>query len=83
MDKAREKYRVYHLHVRQGSNGRKQSVIDGWAQLMGDSLVMVDDHRDIPKIIADIVSKQATKAAVPQANKPSGEAEPPTEEEML
>jgi hypothetical protein len=59
LDKAREKYNVYHLHVMQGSNGRRPEVMDGWKQLMGDDgLVLVENYRDIPTIIAELVTKQ-------------------------
>lgn len=57
LDAAREKYNVYHFHVRQGSNGRSQGVMDGWKQLVGPGLVIVDDYKDIPKMIAEIVGK--------------------------
>jgi hypothetical protein len=61
LDKAREKYEVYHFHVKQGSNGRRQDVMDGWKQLMGqDNLVIVDDYQDIPRKIAEIVTTKAS-----------------------
>jgi len=53
---ASEKYNVYHLHVRQGSNGRREDIMDGWKQLMGDNLIIVDNHKDIPKVITEIVT---------------------------
>lgn len=56
LDKAREMYDVYHIHIKEGSNGRKQSVMDGWSQIMGDNLIIIDDYRDVPKTISDIVS---------------------------
>jgi hypothetical protein len=57
LEKARETYEVYHFHVKQGSNGRRQDVMDGWTQLIGtDNLVIVDQYRDIPGRIADIVT---------------------------
>lgn len=58
LDKAREMYHVYHLHIKQGSNGNRQPVMDGWKQLMGDNLIIVDNYEDIPKIISEIVVKE-------------------------
>ena len=64
LDKARERYNVYHLHVMEGNNGRRQEVMDGWKQLMGeDNLILVGKHRDIPSIIADIVTKNKEVSA--------------------
>jgi len=54
--KASEKYNVYHLHMKQGSNGQNQDVMDGWKQMLGDKLILVDDAKAVPQIIADIVN---------------------------
>jgi hypothetical protein len=62
LDKARELYNVHHLHVMEGSNGRDDRTMNGWKQLMGDNLILVKNHRDIPSIIADIITKGASKS---------------------
>lgn len=51
--KAKETYNVYHIHVKQGSAGRRQEVMDGWKQLMGENLILVDDYKTIPAVIVD------------------------------
>lgn len=56
LDKAREKYEVYHLHMMQGSNGQRQDVKDGWKQLMGDRVIFVKRREEVADIIADLVS---------------------------
>jgi len=57
---AREHYDVYHLHVRQGSNGERQDVISDWRDLIGaDNLIVVDNHLDVPARIAEIVAARA------------------------
>ena len=53
---AQKKYHVYHLHMRQGANGRHQNTMDGWKKLLGSNLILVDDKTKIPAIIAQIVS---------------------------
>jgi hypothetical protein len=69
LDKARELYHVYHLHIKQTSAGREQRTMDGWKQLMGDNLILVDDYQEISKIIPQIVSKNSgISAAVTPAN---------------
>jgi len=56
LDKAREMYNVYHLHLKQGSNGRSQHVMDGWKQLMGDNLIIIDKKEDVSSVISEIVT---------------------------
>ena len=56
LDKAREMYHVYHLHLMQGSNGRSQPVMDGWKQLMGDNLIIIERKEEVSSVIADIVT---------------------------
>lgn len=56
LDKAKEKYNVYHLHLKQGSNGMRQEVIDGWKQIIGDNLILIDNKEEVAKYIVDIVS---------------------------
>lgn len=55
LDKAREKYHVYHIHVKQTSSGSRQKVIDDWKQLMGDNLIVVERSEHIAEKIAEIV----------------------------
>ena len=54
LDKAREMYDVYHLHLRQGSNGNNQRVIDEWKQLMRDNLIIIDRKEETSNVISDI-----------------------------
>jgi hypothetical protein len=57
LDMAREKYDVYHINVKETTSGSRQSVIDGWKQLMSDNLIVVEKHKDIAQVIADTVLK--------------------------
>ena len=59
LDKAREHYHVYHLHIKETASGKEQQTQDGWKQLMGDKLILVERHNEIAKIIPDIVAKVA------------------------
>jgi hypothetical protein len=56
LDKAREKYNVYHIHLKEGSNGNRRDVMDGWKQLMGDNLIIIEDKRSVAEAIAKIVA---------------------------
>lgn len=57
LDKARDTYYVYHLHIKETGAGSRQETIDGWKQLMGDNLIIIDKHEDVAKTIADIIIK--------------------------
>ena len=50
---AREKYHVYHIHVKETGSGSRVAVIDGWKQLVSDNLIVVDRHTEIPEKIAE------------------------------
>ncbi|MDU9048831.1 MAG: hypothetical protein Q3M30_08255 [Candidatus Electrothrix sp. Rat3] len=58
LDKARESYHVYHLHIKQTYAGSMQETMDGWQQLLGDHLIILEKHEDVstvlPKIITDV-----------------------------
>ena len=56
LDKARESYHVYHLHLRQGHNGTSEDVMGDWKQLLGDNLVIVANKDEIQKVIPEIVA---------------------------
>ena len=83
LDKAREKYDCYHLHVKQGSNGQSQSVMDGWKQLMGKNLILVDNSKDIPRIMTDIITTKKPGKAVLQETDAAPAKEDEPVEEML
>lgn len=78
-DKAREKYNVYHLHIRETGAGSRQETIDGWKQLIGDNLVLVERHEDVSGIISEIITK-AVPSFKEKAGKPKKEEAPETEE---
>lgn len=64
IEKAREMYHVYHIHVKETNSGRRQFVMDGWKQLMQESLLIVERHAEIPGLIAEIVNPTTAKAHV-------------------
>lgn len=66
LDMARERFHVYHLHIKQTSSGSRQHVIDGWKQLMGDNLLVIENYQDVSRIIAETVLKHSVIA--PTAN---------------
>lgn len=65
LDKARQSYHVYHLHIKQTYAGSMQETMDGWKQLLGDHLIILEDHKEVstvlPQIIADVVHEDSTR----------------------
>lgn len=64
LDKARQSYHVYHLHIKQTYAGSMQETMDGWKQLLGDHLIILENHKEVstvlPQIIADVVHEGST-----------------------
>ncbi len=76
LDKAREKYHMYHLHIKQTGAGSVQKTMDGWKQLMGENLIILERHEEVSKIIPQIVAAKAG-LGVGKDSAPSGESETP------
>jgi hypothetical protein len=55
LEKAMEKYHVFHLHIKQTNAGGRPETINSWKQLLGDNLLIVDDKNDVARIIADTI----------------------------
>ncbi|CAK8714790.1 von Willebrand factor type A domain-containing protein [Candidatus Electrothrix laxa] len=68
LDKARESYHVYHLHIKQTYAGNMQETMDGWKQLLGDHLIILENHEEvstvIPEIIADVIHADVTHSDI-------------------
>lgn len=56
---AQEKYHVYHLHIMEGSAGRRS--LGSWKRLLGQNCIQVDDYRKVAEIITDIVVSNTSK----------------------
>lgn len=67
LDKAREMYDCYHLHICQTGAGQRERTKDGWRQLMGDGLVLVQRKEDVADTIANIVIESYGDGAVSTA----------------
>jgi len=60
LERARETFNVYHIHVKETGAGSRQETIDGWKQLMGDNLIIVDKSTNIANAITDTVLATTT-----------------------
>ncbi|MCI5164740.1 MAG: hypothetical protein D3903_01305 [Candidatus Electrothrix sp. GM3_4] len=60
LDKARERYHVYHLHIKQTYVGSMQETVDDWKQLLGDHLIVLEDHKEVSTVIPKIIAHAAS-----------------------
>lgn len=58
LEKAKERYNVYHLNIKEAYRGSDAVTINSWKEILGDNLINVDKHEDVAKIIAEIVGKK-------------------------
>jgi hypothetical protein len=79
LEKAQEKYQVFHIHVSSTGQGRRQETIDGWKQLMGDNLLVVDRAEDVARAITEAITNNSSSESVPTSVAPGDSSD----EEML
>ncbi|MGR0481351.1 MAG: hypothetical protein ACTFAL_08115 [Candidatus Electronema sp. V4] len=73
LDKARQMYHVFHLHIRETGAGSMQATVDGWKQLMGDNLIALDHHEEVSRVIPELIAATLRKdAAGKTAAAPAG-----------
>lgn len=63
LNKACEKYNVFHIHVKETRAGQMQSTVDGWKQLIQDGLLFADRKEEIPGIIGKTIVDFATTSS--------------------
>jgi len=73
LEKAMEKYHVFHIHVKETPSGSRQRVVDGWRQMLGDNLLEVQSKNMIPELIVPVLKS---------LNKTQGTNTPATPEEF-
>ena len=75
LDEAREKYDVYHIHVRETSSGSRQSVMDDWRQLLVDHLLIAERRTDVARLVVEAVCESAEIDNVQHVTAPDRPAE--------
>lgn len=53
---AQRSYHVFHIHVKEGSNGKSEHVMDGWRRTLGQRLIILEDRNDIVELVAATVA---------------------------
>lgn len=56
LNEAKRMYHVFHLHIHETSTGKSQSIIDRWKDLLGERVIIVEDHNNVAEIIASTVA---------------------------
>lgn len=77
---AQKMYNVYHLHIMQGSAGRDS--LGYWKELLGKNCIVVDNYKDLPKVISDIIIKNTDKSEVAQ-KEPVADKQKPQKTEVV
>lgn len=57
LEKAQQKYDLYHIHVTETAQGSRPETLMGWKNLLGENVLVVNDHRNIANVIAETVVK--------------------------
>ena len=60
LNKAREKYNVFHVHIKETPSGGRQDRVDKWHQLIQDNLLVVEHHEQVADVIASTIIKYTT-----------------------
>lgn len=80
LEKAKEKYHVFHLHILETSNGSSKRVQGGWKELMGEDCIFIQDYKQIPKVIGEkiveILGNNKVISVVKDSEAPVKESKP-------
>lgn len=57
LNEAKEKYHVFHIHVQEGSYPNDTKILNYWRNLLGENLIVLENHNDICNVIADKISQ--------------------------
>lgn len=68
LDKARESYNVFHIHIHETLAGGRDETINEWKDIMGDNLLIAEKHTDVPSIIANCIIAQNEKETESMVN---------------
>jgi hypothetical protein len=75
LDKARELYNVFHVHMKCTCSGQSALTINGWKELLGDNLLIANYVQDVPILIANTISLNNQNVIVESRTTPSSKIE--------
>lgn len=68
LEKAKEKYHVFHIHVTDTSRGSNERTLGGWKQLLGNNFIILNDHKLIANKIPMLIAE--TNKMIDSSNEP-------------
>lgn len=80
---ARKKYHVKHLHLTETNAGSKKSTQDGWREMIGDDLIVLQSYSQIAETVASVVKGKHEVITPLQSNNYKAEISPPKESEDM
>lgn len=75
LNKAREKYNVFHLHIEETHAGSIQSTVDGWKQILGDNLIVINRHENVASKIVELILNNTNPQSYTKKEEPKKEEE--------
>ena len=79
LEKALKSYEVYHIHTKETGAGSRKETIDGWKQILGDRLLVVENKTQIAETISTVVT--SSKATINNASSSSISVDTKTKED--
>ena len=65
LEKAKKMYNVFHVHINETLTGARKETVAGWKQIMGESLIIAENHEDVAGLIAKTINgSSASKSKV-------------------
>ena len=68
---AQERYHVFHIHVNSTGYRNNQQLFGDWKELLGKRFLVLEDHRELGKLIAEVVavvSQTEAQASLPKSS---------------
>jgi len=59
-----ERFNIYHFHIVHDQSSATEGRMEGWKELLGQNFIIVDDHKKIAKMIAQIIIDNHKKGPV-------------------
>ena len=56
LEAASEKYHVFHIHINEGSYKNDPAILKSWRELLGERLIVLNDHENLSELIASTVA---------------------------
>jgi len=83
VEKAKESYYVYHIHLASSNSDYSGRITKNWKQLLGQNYIVLNDQNDIPKTIAKLIManydnqiRETINTNISSSSKPVDSTEP-------